>query len=373
MRFFFNKHRACATGPWIALCLWGWSVSIVHALELPENQGSLAYHRYSGNSTSIEGSRLSIRQNPDPHFSLAADYQYDTLYDNSLETAASAKPYRETQQTLSLHGDHLRENSLVKVSLSGSSKPDYASTRLSLDMFQEGNSGLNTLSMGYSRGWDTLEPYGSDLREDIDHHNVRFGLTQVLSRHWSSQLNYEFGSDAGALGNPYINALLNNAPIIATHPSTRSSHSFSAALLQHISRQTLSTVHYRYFVDDWDIHAHTLTLNYAAPLRNPFWHLDSHLRFYRQDEASFYANNATSASTYLTHDKNFSRFNDIELGMNARLDLSHWFAPYTGRIYGHLAYAMIFYDFENYSQIGNDEKLFSFKANVLQCYITVTY
>jgi len=346
----------------------------VHALELPENQSSLAYHSYSGNNTSVEGSRLSIRQSPDPHLSFAADYQYDTLYDNSFETAASAKPYRETQETLALHGNYLREASLIKVSVSGSSKPDYEATRLSLDMFQEGDSGLNTVSMGYSRGWDTLEPYGSDLREDIDHHNVRFGLAQVLSRRWTSQFNYEFSSDAGgALGNPYLSALLNGAPIIATYPSTRNSHAFSVALLQYINRQTVATVHYRYFMDDWDIHAHTLTLNYAAPLRNPFWHLDSHLRFHRQDEASFYANNATTASTYLTHDKNLSRFNDIELGMNARLDLSHWFTPYAEKVYGHLAYAMIFYDFDNYSQIGNDEKLFSFKANVLQCYITVTY
>lgn len=346
---------------------------MIQALNLPEEQYSLTCNSYSGNNTSIDATRFSVRNTLNADLSFGADVEHAKRYDDSFETSMSAKPYEENQNSLSLHGDYLHENSLLKLSFDGSNKNDYEANQVSFDIFQENLNSLSTFNLGYSNGWDTLQAYGSTASDDIQHHRMRLGLKQVLSSNWMGQIGYEYGQDDGALGNPYIPAVLKNSYVPALYPNNRSSQNASLSLMQYVDKNTLAKIQFRYVKDDWGVHAQALTLNYAAPLRNPYWHLDSHVRFYRQSAAFFYADNASQFDEFLSHDPSLAQFEDIELGMHARVDLSPWFNTNANKIYAHMAYAMIFYDYTNYTQMPATDKLFSFKANALQSYITVTY
>lgn len=343
----------------------------LHALELPAQQASLAFNYYSGDERTIDSQRFIARVQLEDQYSLGASFQHDSVNDASIDFR-DQETYKEDQDTATVNGAYLHENSLLELSFSKREESDYDANTLSFDISQSFLSGLSTWHMGYSRGWDTLGKRDSDLNEDIHRHNLRFGITQVLSRQWHGHFNYELLSDSGRLDNPYIGAIIKDTSVLANYPSTRIGHAFSASLLQYLRRNTVAKLHYRYFSDSWDIQAHSLTLNYTAPLRNPFWHLDYHVRGYRQDAASFYSNNANESTTYISRDKKHSNFYNIELGFNARIDLSPWFAPYVQKLHGNIGYTAIFYTYLNYTDPSTDEA-FSFRADVFQCYISAGF
>ncbi|MBL4607712.1 MAG: DUF3570 domain-containing protein [Pseudomonadales bacterium] len=343
----------------------------VHALELPSQQSALAFNFYSGDELSIDSQYLSARTHVFDQYSLGASFQHDSVNDASIDFRHQAT-YVEDRDTAAINGAYLYESSLFEMSFAHREESDYEANTLSFDISQSVLSGLTTWHMGYSRAWDTLGKRDSNLDEEINRHKLRLGLTQVLSRQWNGYFNYELMSDNGRLDNPYIGAIINDASVLAHYPSTRIGHAFSASLLQYLRRNTVAKLHYRYFRDSWDIQAHSLTLNYTAPLRNPFWHLDYHVRGHRQSAASFYSNNADQFTRYISRDKKHSSFYDMEIGLNARIDLSPWFAPLVQKLHGNIAYTAIFYTYLNYSDPRTD-KAFAFRADVFQCYITAGF
>ena len=344
---------------------------LLAAVELPRQQVSLAYNGYSGDELSIDSQRLLLRTQILNRYSIGANFQHDVVNDASIDFRQQ-EVYKEERDTATIHSAYLYENSLFEASFSNHEESDYQAKTLSMDVSQATLSGLGTWHMGYSRGWDKLGKRDSNLDENINRHRLRLGLTQVLSRQWQGQFNYELVSDSGRLDNPYIEAIVSNVNVTANYPSTRLGHAFSASLLQYLRSNTVAKLHYRYFTDSWDIRAHSLSMNYVAPLRNPFWHLDYHVRAYRQSAASFYSDNAGQLNTYVSRDKKHSSFYDIELGFNARIDLSQWVAPYVEVLHGNFGYNAIFYTYLDYNDPATDTP-FSFSAGIIQCYVTAKF
>src|SRR5258708_28949517 len=100
-------------------------------------------------------------------------------------------------------------------------EPDYSGDRGSLDVSQDVFGGMTTVSVGYTRGWDTVGKYGSSLAAPANHWQYRLGVTQVLTRRWLMSLNLESVSDDGYLQSPYRVAPAVAAAVPERDPSTR--------------------------------------------------------------------------------------------------------------------------------------------------------
>ena len=77
---------------------------------------------------------------------------------------------------------------------------------------------------------------------------------------------------------------------------------------------------YRYFYDTWDIRAHTVEVGYSRYVGEP-WLADGFVRFYTQNKALFYSDNATAETTYISRNRQLSTFNSFSLGRQGDLHL----------------------------------------------------
>ena len=83
-------------------------------------------------------------------------------------------------------------------------------------------------------------------------------------------------------------------------------------------RDAVRALDYRYYWDTWDIRGHTLELGYSRYLARPGW-LDGYVRYYRQDKALFYSDNAPGETHYVSRNRQLSTFNDFGLGAQGRV------------------------------------------------------
>jgi hypothetical protein len=196
-----------------------------------------------------------------------------------------------------------------------------ANTGLLWDLNQK-NTTLN-FSVGFES--DTIDPVGGvpepftlqsdDIKdggtEDRTTTDVLFGVTQVMSRRWIMQLNYNISSSSGYHTDPYKVLTLvdgsgapreaeslggadigpGDAQAFEQRPDSRTKHAVYWENRYHLDRDAVA-VSYRYMTDDWGITSHTLDLRYRWMLDDG-WYLQPHVRLYQQSEADFWYESLT--------------------------------------------------------------------------------
>ena len=123
------------------------------------------------------------------------------------------------------------------------------------------------------------------------HWQYRLGLTQVLTPSMLASANLEVVSDDGYLGNPYRAARVFGATVPERNPRTRTSRALKFRVIGDLGDRNAARAEYRYFWDTWDIKAHTLEAGYSRYVGTD-WLADGFTRFYKQNEALFYSDNA---------------------------------------------------------------------------------
>jgi len=209
-------------------------------------------------------------------------------------------------QRVSLGANASIEHDFRSLSLSGS---------LARDFFQKNT----TLSAGLSLEQDTINPEGgvlvglkpafdrstrdasSDTRRVVD---VLFGVTQVMSRAWLMQVNYNLGKGSGYHSDPYkvlsvldANGLLaGDRYVVEDRPRSRTRHSLNVLSKWHLTEDVIEAS-YRYYRDDWGLRAHTLDAKYRFQLAGGSY-VEPHARYYRQNAADFYRTWLTEGVDY---------------------------------------------------------------------------
>lgn len=213
-----------------------------------------------------------------------------------------------------------------KISIGGnfSKEYDFTSVGLNAAIAREFNNKNTTLSLGVGFEADQINPVGgtpiefsaiahgeenededdaketgSDESKDVM--DLLFGVTQVMNRHWVTQVNYSYGSSSGYHTDPYkILSVLDDQGNLANHPSaeidnwyayenrpdSRVRHSIYWANKIHLTEDVID-FSYRYYTDDWGIDSHTLDLRYRYQFAGNMY-FEPHLRFYQQTAADFY-------------------------------------------------------------------------------------
>lgn len=247
------------------------------------------------------------------------------------------------------------ERNLVSFGGNISKEYDFTSAALSTAIARDFNNKNTTLSLGINLETDTIDAVGGipdpltslKVGQNPEHksggtenktvNDFLLGVTQVMNRHWLTQLNLSVGSSSGYHSDPYkILSVLNTDGSLATNPEdanskwylydsrpdSRSRQSLYWGNKIHLTEDVID-ISYRYYTDDWGIKSHTLDFRYRYEFGGNMY-LEPHVRWYSQTAADFYhlylnkdmdTSSAESAIAYASSDTRLGEFTGTTFGL----------------------------------------------------------
>jgi hypothetical protein len=346
------------------------------ATVLPEDRSDMMYHSYDGGGVTVSGPALLVRKSVGDSVSLFGRYYVDTISSASIDVVTTASPYTDRREEYQVGIDYLHGSTLMGMSFSNSKETDYLADTLNLNVSQDLFEGLTTVSMGYSQGYDTIQPINSTEQHDINRYKYRLGLTQVLTPTVQLGVSYEGIAEEGYLNNPYRYARVLGAFVPEVYPGTHDSQALAVRIIKGFSSGTRAVGEsargeYRYYRDNWGITSNTLALGYQRYFGTSLLG-EVHYRFYQQSAASFYSDNFTSEMTYMARDKELSTFKDNSLGLKLTWYFLNGKYAFVDRMSLNFAYDYIAFDYQDFTDVRTGQP-YSFGANILQLFISAWY
>ncbi len=349
------------------------AVHTAHAVDLPEDRAEAMFHVYDGGGTKATGPALLVRKKIADKVSVTGSYYIDMVSNASIDVVTQASAYKEMRSEYALGLDYAYRDSLITLSAGASREPDYTANRINLDISQEVFGGMTTVALGYTRGADKVGKKGVGFFDDAQHWQYRFGITQILTPRVIAAANFEAISDSGYLGSPYRSARVFGAYVHEEDPRTRTSRAMKFRLIGDVGGDTLGRTslraEYRYFWDTWAIKAHTLELG-ASHYFGDAWLADAGLRYYTQQHALFYSDNAPTETRYFSRNRQLSTFNSVGLGAKLAYTVKQVPGQYDIKLNG--AYERVRFKYADFTDVRTGAP-YAFDANVLQLFVSATF
>lgn len=342
---------------------------------LPEDRADLMYHHYDGGGTEVTGPALLVRKAFAEQISFNVGHYTDSISGASVDVVTTASPYKEKRDEQTVGVDFLRRNTTTSLMYVKSDERDYVANTLGINIAHEMFDGLTTLSVGYLVGRDQVGKSGTTFEEDINRYHYKLGWSQVFTRSFLINLEYEGIVEEGYLNSPYRAARVLGLLVPEVYPGTRNSYAIALRAVKGISGdegELGASLHlgYRYFWDTWDINAHTLEVGYQKRL-GARWVLESRYRYYQQQAASFYSDNFSTAMTFMARDKELSTFKSHALGIKAGYLLFERGAMLQ-RSTINLAYDRLRFIYDDFTDVRSGEP-FEFDANIVQIFVSAWF
>src|SRR4051794_38851248 len=291
------------------------------AIDLPGDKAEALVHSYMGGGVKANGPALLVRKSILDKVSLSGTYYMDAVSNASIDVVTTASPYHETRHEFGLSLDYVYRDAQITLGAMTSHEPDYTANTGSVDITQEVFGGMTTVALGFSKVSDKVGKANSpEFSDTARHWQYRLGLTQILTARWLMSANFEGISDDGYLGSPYRFARVFGATVPERNPRTRTGRAVKLRLVGDLGNRDAMHVEYRYFSDTWDIKAHTAEIGYSRYIGES-WLADTYFRYYTQNHAVFYSDNATSETVYVSRNRQLSTFNDMALGFRLSYNL----------------------------------------------------
>ena len=195
-------------------------------------------------------------------------------------------------------------------------------------------------------------------------------MSQILSKQWLASANFEALEDAGFLSSPYRVARVFGAAVPENDPSTRSGRAVNFHVVGDLGSDDAAHADYRYYWDTWGIKADTFELGYSRYFGDKKWLVDGFLRYYTQQHALFYSNNALTQMTYVSRNRQLGSFTSPTVGATATYTLRKETGRYEAKLSG--SYQYVHFNYSDFTDIRTGS-LYSYSANVLQLYLTATF
>lgn len=363
---------------------------------LPEDRADLLYHRYDGGGVTIHGPSLLVRKTMAEKYSVSANYYMDMVTSASIDVEVSgASEYKEERNQYTLGFDYLRGKTTYSLNYSNSKEDDYEANTASFGISQDLFGDLTTISMGFSKGDDTVRRRDTltngidpNFDEPIDRWSYRVGVSQILTKSMILALGLEVITDEGYLNNPYRSFRYvdpdddtNYRLATEIYPHTRTSNAVSLNARYFLPWRAAAFGGYRFFTDTWGIGANTFELGYMHPLKNTGWTFEASFRYYDQEAADFYADLFPSIDyqNFMGRDKELSTFNSGTLHVGASYEFARggWKFVKKGTLnifYDRMEFSYDdFRDARDTTLVAGTEPLYSFGANVIQCFVSVWF
>ncbi len=372
------------------------------AAVLPEDRADFLFHHYEGGGVTINGPSIQARKQLGQSVSISGNYYVDSISSASIDVVTTASPYQEEREEMSLGVDLLNDNVTVSTAVSVSEENDFEAKTFHFTISQDMLGDLTTVSLGYSRGWDTVgqtmtdpsDPSGEqrmrdpDFNESVNRQSYRFALSQILTKKLIVNFAFDTVTDEGYLNNPYRKARYLDSGNEAgfswqgeLYPRTRTSRAASLRFSYYLPNRAALQGEYRLFNDSWDIEGTNIGLKYIWPLKGG-WLVDFGVRQYRQSSASFFVDLMpyAGAQSYFGRDKELSAFSNNTLGFGVTYDLKNTFWKRIHRGSLNFKYDRISFNYDEFRDLsGNSlpapgsEPLYSFSADVFQAYLSLWY
>lgn len=339
------------------------------AAPLPPDRAEGLYHIYHGGGLTSQGPALLVRKNMSDRLALSGQLYVDAVSNASVDVVTTASKYSETRTELGFGVDYAVRDSNINLAITSSKEPDYRADAVSLDVAQETFGGMTTVNLGFTRAADKVGRSGIGYFDQAKHWQYRLGVTQILTSRWVASANLEGVSDSGYLGNPYRAARVFGAAVPENLPRTRSSRALNLRVIGDLGSRDSVRGSYRYFWDNWDVRAHTVEAGYSRYVGESFL-LDGFVRYYKQDKASFYSDNAQVQNLYVTRNRQLGTYDGVTLGGKATYDWKKVAGQYQMKLNGGLE--VLRYRYSDYTDLRNGSP-YNLNAVVLQLYVTASY
>lgn len=253
--------------------------------------------------------------------------------------AAAAKPFTErrfeggagyAQELDGPHGsflDVLRLGADAKVSKEPDYRSVYAGMRGEAEVLQKnltvglgGGVSLDEVSnkaaqspMGGPRLLcDNNETVANATSCPLNTYSIFTSVSQIVSPNAVVGLSYDIAKLQGFTSNAYRQVLTPSGPFAEKHPNDRLRQAVAISGRYHFHEShTTAVASYRYYFDDWDIHAHTPEVRLIQEAGNSV-EATVRYRYYKQDAAFFwrqrYPDQTIEMSKYLTDDPKMGAF-----------------------------------------------------------------
>lgn len=350
-------------------------MAVAQAAVLPEDRVDAMYHYYDGGGTKVDGPALLVRKGFADTASVYASYYADSISGASIDVMTTASPYKETRQERGVGVDYLHRNTTMNLSYTTSEERDYRANTLGVNVAHEVFDGLTTLTLGYTAGKDEVGKTDTAFKEDINRYQYRLGLSQVFTRTFLMNFEYEGILDEGYLNSPYRAARLQGLLVPERYPGTRDSYAFAVRALKGLMTagdrlDSSVQLGYRYFWDTWDIRASTVETGYQRYFGSR-WLGEIHYRYYNQTAASFYGDNFLTQMNYMARDKELSTFKSHAVGTKLTYTFQNHPA-FVNKSTFNVAYDHVRFEYDDFTDT-RTQAPYAFNANVVQLFLSVWF
>ena len=301
----------------LGTALAGGAAAQAGAAVLPEDRAEAIFHVYDGGGVKADGPAVLLRKSLGDRVSLAAQYYVDAVSNASIDVVTTASPFKEKRTAWDASADFLVRDTLLSLSYSKSTEPDYIAEGVGLDGTVEVYGGMTSVSLGFTRSRDQV----GDIRvqgpiDQATHWQWRAGVTQILTPRWLVSLNAEQISDEGFLGSPYRAARVFGAAVPERMPRTRTGRALKLRSISDTSAlvpRSSFRAEARWYGDSWGVKATTWELGVAKHLGGRFI-VEALVRRHAQDKALFYSDDAQLETQYVSRNRQLSTFTTTGVG-----------------------------------------------------------
>ena len=354
---------------------------------LPEQRADALYHSYKGGGVEVNGPSILVRKSVGNSASIVGNYYVDHVSSASIDVVTQGSPYREERKQKSLGINYLEGDVSMVMGYINSEESDYtantANFSISQDMFGE----LTTVTMGYSRGWDTVRKNGqAGFAEPATRNNYQLDLSQIITKNTLVGVSFEAITDEGYLHNPYRSVrYLDPSNSIGysyqpeVYPHTHTSTAITLQARYYLPYRAALHAEYRYYNDSWGVKANNAQLDYTHPFGND-WTFELKYRIYSQTSADFYSDlfPRIDAQNFLARDKELSALSNQTMGAGISYEFAKKKWVYIDKGSLNLYYDHIEFNYDNFrnvtasNNVGN-EPLYKFNADVLRLFLSIWY
>jgi hypothetical protein len=322
-------------GPPLAAALAAMGMLLAAGAALAQGEIRTRGVYYKERSTRVVQPMIDARLELDEDTELTAHTLVDVITSASAGAGAAGAAFTERRYELGAGVSHRMGDHVCGVSGRFSYEPDYLSlfggARCQTALAQQ-----NTLlGLALALGNDDLSNAGArDEMAQIDRVDgdlrsilVSTSVTQLLSPVLVAGLTYDLIYTEGFLESPYRRVPVAGGGmgdlVPEAVPGSRLRHALAGSVRGFVP-VTRSTwiAGYRFYVDDWSVHAHTPELRLVQELR-PALDLHARYRYHRQSAAYFYEPTYAGTEPFLTSDAKLSELTTHTFGVELETALEH--------------------------------------------------
>jgi hypothetical protein len=360
---------------------------ILSAGVLPEQRADALYHSYKGGGVEVSGPSILVRKSVGGSTSIVGNYYVDHVSSASIDVVTQGSPYKEERKQKSLGVNYLLGDVSMILGFINSEESDYTANTANFSISEDMFGDLTTVTMGFSRGWDTVRKNGQpDFSEPVSRNNYQLNLSQIITKNSLVGVSFEAITDEGYLHNPYrsVRYLDPSNPIgysyqPEVYPRTHTSTAVTLQARYYLPYRAALHAEYRLYNDSWGVKANNAQLDYTHPLGED-WTFELKYRVYSQTAADFYSDlfPRIDAQNFLARDKELSALTNRTLGAGISYEFAKKKWAYIDKGSLNFYYDHIAFNYDNFRNVSassdaGNEPLYQFSADVLRLFLSIWY